>query len=181
MVTIPWWNVKKKPHRIASEMQAATGFFLRRVEIFPIRTSGARMMEKGYEEGFVVAVENGVATVRVGRHAECSSCGACGAARQAVVEAKDTVGAAVGDHVRFTVPEHSVVLGSLIVFAVPVALALVLGVCGALVEGGGTVANGTLGGLVGAAVGLAIGGGIVRWFDRRAAAQQPRIVEILSS
>lgn len=181
MVTIPWWNVKKKPHRIASEMQAATGFFPLRVESLPIRKAGAGMMEKGFEEGFVVAVADGVATVRVGRHAECSSCGACGAARQAVVEACDDIGAKAGDHVRFTVPEHSVVLGSLIVFAVPVALALVLGVCGALVEGGGTVANGTLGGLVGAAVGLAIGGGIVRWFDRRAAAQQPRIVEILSS
>lgn len=133
------------------------------------------------EEGFVLDSADGVAHVRVGRHRECVSCGACGAARQAVVEAKDALGTAPGDFVRFSVPEHSVVLGSLIVFAVPVALALVLGVCGALVEGGGTVANGTLGGLVGAAVGLAIGGGIVRWFDRRAAAQQPRIVEILSS
>ena len=131
------------------------------------------------EEGFVMTVTDGVAEVRVGRHAECVSCGACGAARQAVVEARDDIGARPGDHVRFTLPEHSVVLGSLIVFAVPLVLALALGIGGAFVEGNGAVANGTLGGLIGAAVGLALGGLVVRWFDRRAARQQPRIVEIL--
>ena len=136
-------------------------------------------MEKGYEEGFVLTSHDGVAEIRIGRHAECVSCGACGAARQAVVEARNGIGAQPGDHVRFTLPEHSVVLGSLIVFAVPLVLALACGVLGAWVDGGGVVASGTLGGLVGAAIGLAAGGGAIRWFDRRAAAQQPQIVEIL--
>jgi len=139
------------------------------------------MQKTLYEEGFVLTTHDGIAEIRVGRHAECVSCGACGAARQAVVEAKDDIGAHVGDHVRFTLPEHSVVLGSLIVFAVPLLLALVLGIGGAYIDGEGVVSNGTLGGLIGAALGLAIGGGVVRWFDRRAARQQPKIVEILKA
>ena len=35
------------------------------------------------EEGFVLDSADGVAHVRVGRHRECVSCGAYGAARQA--------------------------------------------------------------------------------------------------
>ena len=131
------------------------------------------------EEGFVLDSADGVAHVRVGRHRECVSCGACGAARQAVVEAKDALGTAPGDFVRFTVPEHSVVLGSLIVFAVPLVLAAVFGVLGAFAEGGFAAADGTIGGLAGAAVGLVLGGCVVRWFDRRAARQAPEIIEIL--
>ena len=128
------------------------------------------------EEGFVLDSADGVAHVRVGRHRECVSCGACGAARQAVVEAKDALGTAPGEFVRFSVPEHSVVLGSLIVFAAPLVLAAVLG---AYVEGGFAAADGTIGGLAGAAVGLVLGGCVVRWFDRRAARQAPEIIEIL--
>ena len=128
------------------------------------------------EEGFVLDSADGVAHVRVGRHRECVSCGACGAVRQAVVEAKNPLGAVPGDFVRFTVPEHSVVLGSLIVFAVPLVLALGLGVLGALVAGG---IDGMVGGLIGAAIGLILGGFVVRWFDRRAARPAPQIIEIL--
>ena len=89
------------------------------------------------------------------------------------------LGTAPGDFVRFTVPEHSVVLGSLIVFAVPLVLAAIFGVLGAYVEGGFAAADGTIGGLVGAAIGLVLGGIVVRWFDRRAARQAPEIIEIL--
>ena len=54
-----------------------------------------------------------------------------------------------------------------------------LGVLGALAAGGFDAADGTIGGLVGAAVGLVLGGCVVRWFDRRAARQAPEIIEIL--
>ena len=133
------------------------------------QAAGGAFIKDGFKHDAVFGVKAGM----------CVSCGACGAARQAVVEARNGIGAQPGDHVRFTLPEHSVVLGSLIVFAVPLVLALACGVLGAWLDGGGVVASGTLGGLVGAAIGLAAGGLVVRWFDRRAAAQQPQIVEIL--
>lgn len=131
------------------------------------------------EEGFVLKVKNGKAKVRVGRHEECAGCGACGAVRQAVVDAVNAVGARRGDFVRFEVPETSPVLGSLVVFGVPLVLALVLGGAGLLLGGGIEAAEGQVFGLAGVAFGLAIARQIVRWFDRRAAAQVPQIVEVV--
>ena len=39
------------------------------------------------EQGIVLETADGMAKVRIGRHAECGSCGACGGARQVVVDA----------------------------------------------------------------------------------------------
>ena len=47
------------------------------------------------EEGLVIGVspQAGTATVKVGRHAECSACGACAGSRQLTVEAVNGPGA----------------------------------------------------------------------------------------
>ena len=128
------------------------------------------------EQGLVLAVTKQLATVRVGRHAECSSCGACGGSRQVIIEALNKLGAQPGQRVRFAIREQNVLTGAFVVFVLPLLLA-------AIGAGGGW--------LVGRTDNYAIGSGLiffvlglimVKLFDRRVAHKQnlkPVIIEIL--
>lgn len=133
------------------------------------------------EYGRVVALAGSLATVRVGRHAECSSCGACGGARQAVVEAENAIGAAVGDAVRFEFREANMLVGAFMVFVWPLIFA---------------AAGAAFGFLAAPSIDVdvdssAVGGAVlffllslffVKKFDRKAArdvAARPRIVEVV--
>lgn len=128
------------------------------------------------EQGLVLATVNQLATVRIGRHAECSSCGACGGSRQVTIEALNQLGAQPGQRVRFAMREQNVLAGAFVVFVLPLLLAAV---------GAGS------GWWLGQTDNYAIGGGIiffvlglvlVKIFDRRVAHRQnlkPVIIEIL--
>lgn len=127
------------------------------------------------EEGVVIeAVIADSVRIRVGRHEECSGCGACGAVRQAVVVAQDGgYSLQPGMRVRFAMPEHSVVLGAFVVFMLPLVLAAVGGLLGWLALWSDVAV------VCGAVVGALLGMMLVRLFDRRAQRRQPYVVEIL--
>ena len=135
------------------------------------------------EQGIVLETEGSTAKVRVGRHEECGSCGACGGAKHVVVEAANPVDAKAGDKVRFEFREENVLTGAFVVFILP----LLFGAVGAVI--GHFVApildaSGSLPYVLGALIFFLIALGVVKKFDRHAAKNQalkPVIVKILDS
>ena len=140
-------------------------------------------MKMKQEQGIVLETAGEMAKVRIGRHAECGSCGACGGAQQVVVEAANPVGAVVGQRVLFAFREEQVLTGAFVVFILP----LLFGGAGAVI--GHFVAplldaSGSLPYVIGALIFFLIALGLVKKFDRRAArdkATKPVIIEILDN
>ena len=128
------------------------------------------------EEGVVLEIvaEGKRARVRVGRHEECTGCGACGAAHHAVADVRsNSFCLKPGMRVRFALPDYSVVLGAFIVFIVPLALAAVGGfACGLVLDS-------DLAAVGGAISGALLGMLLVRLFDRRMQERQPYVAEII--
>lgn len=134
------------------------------------------------EQGLVVEVYDGLAKIKVGRHAECTSCGACPSSRQVMVEAVNKIGAHPGQRVRFAMQEQNVLVGAFVVFVLPLLAAGLGAVAGWLLAPSLSVsaAQGSAGL---ALVALVLALGFVRYFDRRVARRQemkPVIVEILT-
>lgn len=135
------------------------------------------------EQGIVLETDGQRAKVKVGRHEECGSCGACGGAQNVVIEATNSLGAEAGQRVRFEFREEKVLTGAFVVFILP----LIFGGIGAVI--GHFVAplldaNGSLPYVLGALIFFLIALGLVRKFDQRAAKDQaakPVIVEILDN
>ncbi len=135
------------------------------------------------EEGVVIKLEAaaGTATVKVGRHDECSACGACAGSRQLTVEAVNGLGAAVGQRVKFSMQEQQMLKGAFVVFLLPLILAGVGGIIGWQLGYGGEAEDLYPLGL--GFLGFCLGSGMVKWYDRRTAArqkEQPVITEIIS-
>jgi len=135
------------------------------------------------EEGLVIGVspQAGTATVKVGRHAECSACGACAGSRQLTVEAVNGPGAVVGQRVKFAMQEQQMLKGAFVVFLLPLILAGAGGILGWQLGYGGEAEDLYPLGL--GFLGFCLGSGLVKWYDRRAAArmkEQPVITEIIS-
>jgi sigma-E factor negative regulatory protein RseC len=63
----------------------------------------------------------GTAKIRVGRHSECKSCGACPGNDAAIISVRDPLGADVGQRVLFEAKETNAIKGAFIVFILPVA------------------------------------------------------------
>ena len=77
------------------------------------------------EQGVVVKIENGKATVKVEKKDECSKCGMClfpKGASSIEFNAKNSVGANVGDTVVIETEKEGKLLGALLVFLVPLIL-----------------------------------------------------------
>lgn len=128
------------------------------------------------EEGVVLEIvaEGKRARVRVGRHEECTGCGACGAAHHAVADVRsNSFCLKPGMRVCFALSDHSVVLGAFIVFIVPLALAALGGFACWLAVPSDFAA------VCGAVCGALFGILLVRLFDRRVQEQQPYVVEII--
>lgn len=71
------------------------------------------------ELGTVIETEGETAQVKVGKHAECSACGACASAKNAVVTVSNKIGAKIGDRVKFETPDENILLGAFMVFMFP--------------------------------------------------------------
>lgn len=133
------------------------------------------------EQGIVLAAGGGMAKIRVGRHAECVSCGACASSRHVTVEAVNTLGARPGQRVAFVMQEKHVLTGAFVIFILPL-----------LAAGAGALAGWEMAFPLAAdrSCGAAAGGlcffllslAFVKHFDCRAARRQeakPVITEIL--
>ena len=124
------------------------------------------------EQGEVVKVEPGVATVRLSSGENCASCSARGGCHMEVdlgfdktrkLVAANRINARVGDTVEVLIPEQQRLQAGLIVFGLPVVLAVAGAIAGSLVGGDLAVLVGVLGGL-----GLGGAVGIDRMMERRA-------------
>jgi len=77
------------------------------------------------EQGLVIEVINNVAKIKVGRHNDCSNCGACPGNDSVIISANDKVGVKIGDRVVFEMKEDNVLRGAFIVFIFPLIAAFV--------------------------------------------------------
>ena len=134
------------------------------------------------EEGLVIKVNEamGTVTVKVGKHEECSACGACAGSRQLTMEAVNGLGAGLGQRVRFRMQEQQMLKGAFVVFMLPLLLAGLGGILGWQLGYGGEAEDLYPLGL--GFLGFCLGSGLVKWYDKRAAAsmkEQPVITEII--
>lgn len=133
------------------------------------------------EQGTVLEVFGGLAKIRVGRHAECVSCGACASNRHVIVEAVNALGAQPGQRVVFAMQEQQVLTGAFVVFVLPLLAAGAGGLAGwetAL----HFAADGSCGAVAGGVLFFLLSLAFVKFFDRRAAKNQeakPVITKIL--
>ncbi len=145
-------------------------------------------MKMKQEEGVVLEVSDGLARIRVGRHSDCISCGACAGAQNIVVDAVNRLGAEPGQRVRFELQEEQVLTGAFVVFVLPLLAAGIGGLAGwqfGVIQGMETLDHESLANPV-------IGGALlffllslfgIKFYDRKAAhnrKKKPVIVEILS-
>jgi len=79
------------------------------------------------EQGVVLEVKGNIAEIKVGRHSDCTSCGACPGSNSVIITANNKIGAKAGQRVEFEVKEVNVLLGAFTVFVWPL-LAALLGV-----------------------------------------------------
>jgi sigma-E factor negative regulatory protein RseC len=143
------------------------------------------------ESATVLALDGDYALVEAQRRSVCGGCAirsGCGTGalsewfsrRPSRVKAHNAIGARVGDSVQIGIPERFLLGGSIAVYAVPLVLMLLFAVASAelLVEESGR----DLAGILGGALGLAVGFVWLRWFARRALrtpAHQPTILRVL--
>ncbi|WP_033170463.1 SoxR reducing system RseC family protein [Selenomonas sp. ND2010] len=133
------------------------------------------------EEGLIVKVQDGMAIIKVGRHADCSACGACPSSRHVMVEAVNRIGAKPGQRVRFAMQESQVLTGAFVVFVLPLLAAAVGAVLGwqLAIGVGGEFAFWTK---FGAGFFFVLSLVAIKLFDRQVAKKQrmkPVILEIL--
>ena len=135
------------------------------------------------EEGTVVGLkDDGLVDVKVGRHSDCIACGACDGAENIVVQALNTVGAKVGQHVKFEMREVNIVIGAFVCFIMPLLVAAAgVFICRAIaLSQSMDVVNWEIaGGIIGFLIGV-VG---VKLFDRKLtndANAKPKIIEVVT-
>ena len=82
------------------------------------------------EEGLIIEVVDNIAKVKVGRHSDCSNCGACPGSNSVIIDANNKIGAKLGQRVEFEVKETNVLSGAFIVFVMPIIVAFIGVLCG---------------------------------------------------
>ena len=134
------------------------------------------------EQGLVIEVTDNITKIKVGRHSDCSNCGACPGSDSVIISANNKIGAKVGDKVTFEMREDNVLKGAFIVFVLPLIIAFM-----------GVILGGFIGKYIGSNINVfQIIGGItafllslifVKLFDRAATTSEkskPEIISILS-
>jgi len=133
------------------------------------------------EQGVVIETDGRYAKIRVGRHEECSSCGACAASKHLVVEAVNALDAKVGERVKFAMKEEQMLLGAFVVFILPLVFAA-FGAYGGWELSVSYGSDATKSAVLGAVLCFLFSLIAVKLFDRKAArdmAAKPVITEIL--
>ncbi|MDR2296409.1 MAG: SoxR reducing system RseC family protein [Clostridiales Family XIII bacterium] len=134
------------------------------------------------EEGIVIEKAGDTARIRVGRHSECKSCGACPGNDAAIIRVKNPIGADAGQRVLFEAKETNALKGAFVVFLLPIAAAIAGAAIGALA--GGASDRASLCAIAGGSVAFALACLAVKGFDRfigRREASLARIVRVIGA
>ncbi|MBU3181600.1 SoxR reducing system RseC family protein [Clostridium psychrophilum] len=80
------------------------------------------------EQGVIIEIiENNIAKIKVGRHNECKNCGACPGDNSLVIEAKNPIGAKIGQRISFQMKDTNMLMAAFVVYIIPL-VAVVVGV-----------------------------------------------------
>jgi len=131
------------------------------------------------EEGTIIEVTGNIAKIRVGKHSDCVSCGACPGSDSPIIEADNKIGAKVGQRVLYEVVDTYKVKSALIIFAAPLLIAF-LGVLA-----GGVIAESAgweilTGKIIGGIAAFVIAGILIKLFDRHVGKKANALPEIKS-
>ena len=133
------------------------------------------------EQGLVIEVIDDVAKIKVGRHSDCSNCGACPGNDSVIISANNKIGAKVGQRVDFEVKEVNVLIGAFVVFVLPLIAAFVGVLLGRLI-GKYIGSNINVFQIVGGIIAFLLSMIFVKLFDKSATGSeksQPTIIRIL--
>jgi len=76
-------------------------------------------MDKQQEAIVLQVIEGNMAKIKASRHNDCENCGACPGNSAMVLEARNDIGAKVGQHVVFEVQEINMLKAAFIVYILP--------------------------------------------------------------
>ena len=80
------------------------------------------------EEGIIIEIpKDNFAKIKVGRHNECKNCGACPGDNSVVIDAKNSIGAKIGQRVAFEMKDTNMLVAAFVVYILPL-IAVVVGV-----------------------------------------------------
>lgn len=134
------------------------------------------------EQGLVLAVNNGMVKVRVGRHAKCSGCGACAGSEQIVIEAVSKLKVKPGQRVCFTLRDESMLKSAFVVFIMPLILTAIGAGLGYLVADGIGIGKNIIM-VTGCVIFFLLSLGLIKFYDRKVGdnrTMKPVIIKILA-
>lgn len=76
-------------------------------------------------EGIVIAVTDNIARVKASRHSDCENCGACPGDNALVMDARNSIGAKVGQKVLVKIAETNMLKAAFIVYIMPLLSAAI--------------------------------------------------------
>ena len=134
------------------------------------------------EQGLVLAVNNGMVKVRVGRHAKCSGCGACAGSEQIVIEAVSKLKVKPGQRVCFTLRDESMLKSAFVVFIMPLILTAIGAGLGYLVADGIGIGKNIIV-VTGCVIFFLLSLGLIKFYNRKVGdnrTTKPVIIKILA-
>jgi sigma-E factor negative regulatory protein RseC len=148
----------------------------------PVPFGGENMLEE--HEGIVIAVTDNIARVKASRHSDCENCGACPGDNALVMDARNSVGAKVGQKVLVKIAETNMLKAAFIVYIMPLLSAAIGAVAGgeatAYFAADFVIAGQIIGGIITFLAAIYL----VLRYDRHAkgsTSMQPVVVKILES
>ena len=89
---------------------------------------------KSNEVGYVVEATDQVTKIKLGRHSECKSCGACAGNNNLIVAVNNPIGAKVGDKVCIQMPKDNILPSIYIVYIQPLLLVFLGSIIGYIIS-----------------------------------------------
>lgn len=132
--------------------------------------------------GIVVEVHGDMAKVRATRHGDCKNCGACPGDNAMILDARNPIGAKVGQNVTFEIQEVNMLQAAFIVYMLPLAAIFIGAVAGAYAANSmgsnSVVTFQVIGGIIAFALSVLY----IKFFDKSArnnAKMQPVITKVI--
>lgn len=86
------------------------------------------------EVGYVVEATDEVTKIKLGRHSDCKSCGACAGNNNLILAVNNPIGAKVGDKVCIQMPKDNILPSVYIVYIQPLLLVFIGAIIGYIIS-----------------------------------------------